>query len=435
MATITAIKAREILDSRGNPTLEVDVLLDSGQQGRAAVPAGASSGLGEAHELRDGGTRYGGKGVQRAMAHVLGPIAQTLVGHDPANLGDIDTLLLSLDGTPDKSRLGANAMLGVSMAVARAGAASRQEPLYQFLACGRQPVLPVPMFNVLNGGAHADNDIDFQEFMIAPVGASSFSEALRQGAEVYHALKARLHHLGLSTAVGDEGGFAPALRHGEAAIEVILRAITDAGLTPGIDVVLALDPAASELYQNGEYVFKKAGGVRRSSEDLIALYGRWLGDYSALWSIEDGLGEEDWDGWQALTRHLGQRLQLVGDDIFVTTPAIIRQAITRQVANASLIKLNQIGTVTETLQAIDVTLDAGYGAVISHRSGETSDDFIADLAVASAVGQIKSGAPARGERTAKYNQLLRIEQELGDAARYAGAAFSLQGSFLRRSAR
>jgi enolase len=425
MSLVTALHAREILDSRGNPTLEVDLVLDDGSRGRAAVPAGASTGSREAKEARDGDARYSGKGVRHAVDRVEGPVAAAICGEDAVNTAAFDARLIRLDGSPDKSRLGANTLLAVSMAAARAAAASRGEPLYRFLARDRPPtLLPVPMFNVLNGGAHADNSLDFQEFMIAPVGAPSFAEALRYGAEVYHALKSLLKANSMSVAVGDEGGFAPNLHRGEDAIEAILKAIEKAGLKPGVDVVLALDPAASELFDNGSYVFRKAAAGSKTSLRMINLYERWLDDYPAIWSIEDGLAEDDWPGWMLLTARLGERVQLVGDDIFVTNPEIIRRAIREQVGNAALIKLNQIGTVSETLEAIAVSQQAGYGTVISHRSGETPDDFIADLAVAAGAGQIKSGAPARGERTAKYNQLLRIEQELGAEARYAGKYYS-----------
>jgi enolase len=429
MSTIASVRAREILDSRGNPTLEVDVALDDGTVGRASVPSGASTGTREAVELRDGDRRrFGGKGVLGAIQNISLHIAPTLTGTSPADQARIDELLIALDGTENKGRLGANAILGVSLAVARAAAAAVRQPLYRTLSQGAAPCLPVPMFNVLNGGAHADNSVDFQEFMIAPVGASTFREALRMGAETYHALKSLLKEAGHGTAVGDEGGFAPNLKADVEAIELILRAIERAGLRAGSEIVLALDPAASELYTEGAYAFRKSGGPRRSSADLVELYADWVRQFP-IWSIEDGLAEEDWDGWRTLTARLGDKVQIVGDDIFVTDPVIIRRAIQQKVANAALIKLNQIGTVTETLDAIATAKSARYGTVISHRSGETADDCIADLAVATAAGQIKTGAPARGERVAKYNQLVRIEEELGTEARYAGVAFLEAGGF------
>jgi enolase len=424
MNTIERIHAREVLDSRGNPTIEVDVRFAGGPFGRAAVPSGASTGSREAVELRDGDRRrYGGKGVTRAVANVNDFIAPALRGSEVVDQKSLDARLCALDGTADKSRLGANAILGVSQAVARAAAAAGGISLVRHLGTGRAPVLPVPMFNVLNGGVHADNNVDLQEFMIAPVGAASFREALRMGAESYHALKATLKDKGYGTGVGDEGGFAPNLKANVEAVELVLRGVERAGLRPGVDVVLALDPAASEFFEDGAYIFRKSDKKRRSAADMVKFYADWVGQFP-IWSIEDGLAEGDWDGWRQLTERLGERIQLVGDDIFVTNPAIIRQAITKKVANAVLIKLNQIGTVSETLEAIEIARSAGYGTVISHRSGETSDDFIADLAVATTAGQIKTGAPARGERVAKYNQLLRIEEELADEARYAGAGFT-----------
>ena len=422
MSSITEIRAREILDSRGNPTVEVDVRLDDGSLGRAAVPSGASTGTREAVELRDQDrARFGGKGVQSAIGHVNQEIAKSLIGLSAMPQAEIDRQLCDLDGTENKSRLGANAILGVSMAVARAAAISARFPLYRYLGGPETNLLPVPMFNVLNGGVHADNNVDAQEFMIAPVGASSFREALRIGAEVYQSLKALLKRRHLATAVGDEGGFAPSLRSNDEALDLLTEAIAQANYEPGRDVAIALDPASSEFFEDGKYVFRKSDGSSRTSEEMIAFYESWLGRYP-IWSIEDGLAEGDWDGWAALTTRLGSRVQLVGDDIFVTNPAIIRQAIGGGVGNAALIKLNQIGTVSETLNAIAVAREAGYGLVISHRSGETSDDFIADLAVATNAGQIKTGAPCRGERVAKYNQLLRIEEELGLSGRYARAA-------------
>jgi enolase len=409
----------------------VDVRLDDGTLGRAAIPAGASTGRREAVELRDReSARYGGKGVLRAVANVNEGLAPELLGAGVSDQRSLDEHLIALDGTENKSRLGANAILGASLAVARAAAASARLPLYRTLRRDAELLLPAPMFNVLNGGAHADNSVDFQEFMIAPVGAPSFREALRMGAEIYSALKATLRESGHGTAVGDEGGFAPNLRADVEAVELILRAIEHAGLRAGVDVVLALDPAASEFFHEGAYVFRKSDGKRRSSAQMVALYEDWVRQFP-IWSIEDGLAEDDWDGWRDLTERLGRRVQLVGDDIFVTNPQIIEEAIAEKIANAALIKLNQIGTLTETLRAIDTARIAGYGTVISHRSGETSDDFIADLAVGTAAGQIKTGAPARGERVAKYNQLLRIEEELGAEARYAGRAFAAAGGFRR----
>jgi len=421
MPAIVSIVAREILDSRGNPTIEVDVHLADGTMGRAAVPSGASTGSREAVELRDGGQRFGGKGVLHAVANVHDAIAPALQGVEVTEQARIDDRLTVLDGTPEKSRLGANALLGVSLAVARAAAAATRQPLYRYLAGDGPLVLPVPMFNVLNGGVHADNSVDLQEFMVAPVGAATLHDAVRMGAETYQALKSILKERGYGTAVGDEGGFAPNLRANVEAVEVILSAIERAALRPGVDAVLALDPASSEFYRNGEYVFAKSDQRRLSTADMVLFYSDWVRQFP-IWSIEDGLAENDWAGWKLLTEQLGEGVQLVGDDIFVTNPAIIRRAVQEGVGNAALIKLNQIGTVTETLAAIEAARAGGYGVVISHRSGETSDDFIADFAVATTAGQIKTGAPCRGERTAKYNQLLRIEAELGSAARYAGAA-------------
>jgi enolase len=429
MSAISRIHAREVLDSRGNPTIEVDVQLEDRSTGRAAVPSGASTGSREAVELRDGEpARYGGKGVRRAVAHVNDTLAAALRGWDAADQRGLDTELCRLDGTANKARLGANALLGVSMAVARAAAASAGLPLFRSLTGGTPTLLPVPMFNVLNGGVHADNSVDLQEFMIAPVGAPSFSEALRMGVETYQALKATLKKKGYGTAVGDEGGFAPNLKANVEAVELILQAIERAGLRPGQDVVLALDPAASEFYENGVYVLAKSGEGRKTSDEMVEFFAGWVRQFP-IWSVEDGLAEGDRDGWRTLTQRLGGQVQLVGDDIFVTNPAIIQQAIRDGIGNAALIKLNQIGTVTETLTAIETARAGGYGTVISHRSGETADDFIADLAVATSTGQMKTGAPCRGERVAKYNQLLRIEEELGTGARYAGRAFSAAGGF------
>ena len=420
MSGIASVKAREILDSRGNPTVEVDVRLEDGAFGRAGVPSGASTGSREALELRDGdGKRYGGKGVSRAVANVNDVIAPAVRGAEASDQEALDGKLLAVDGTENKDRLGANAILGVSMAAARAAAASLRTPLYRYLGGAEARLLPVPMFNVLNGGVHADNSVDFQEFMIAPVGAPSFREALRWGAECYQALKATLKGKGYGTAVGDEGGFAPDLKANVEAVEVILAAIVKAGLKPGIDVVLALDPAASEFYEDGAYVLAKSDKSRKSSAEMVEFWAAWVRQYP-IWLIEDGLAEQDWDGWKLLTDVLGKTIKLVGDDIFVTNPAIVRRAIEKGVGNSVLIKLNQIGTVTETRQAMAVARGAGYGTVVSHRSGETADDFIADFAVATGAAQLKTGAPCRGERVAKYNQLLRIEEELGSAARYAG---------------
>ena len=421
MSAISEVHAREILDSRGNPTVEVEVLLESGGFGRAAVPSGASTGAREAVELRDGdGKRYGGKGVRQAVKNVMEVIAPELEGTEAAEQAAVDRILLELDGTPNKSALGANALLGVSLAVARAAADEAGLPLYQYLGGAGARLLPVPLMNVLNGGAHADNGLDIQEFMLVPAGAESFSEALRTGAEVFHALKALLRDKGLSTGVGDEGGFAPVLGSNTAALDFLLQAIERAGYRPGEDVLLALDPAASEFFHGGRYRFR-AEGKERTSEEMLAFYEALLDRYP-LCSIEDGLAEQDWEGWAALTRRLGSRVQLVGDDIFVTNPAILQEGIRKGVANAILIKVNQIGTLTETLEAIELAKRAGYGTVISHRSGETEDTFVADLAVAVNAGQIKAGSLARGERTAKYNQLLRIEEELGEVASWPGRA-------------
>ncbi|WP_448604129.1 phosphopyruvate hydratase [Thermoleptolyngbya sp.] len=421
MAAIASIKAREILDSRGNPTVEVDVMLDDGSFGRAAVPSGASTGTREALELRDGDkSRYAGKGVLKAVANVNGAIADKLKGADASDQKAIDQTMLDLDGTEYKSNLGANAILGVSMAVARAAADSANMPLYRYLGGDAAVLLPVPCFNVLNGGAHADNSVDFQEFMIAPVGAPNFRAALEMGAETYHALKSILKGKGYSTGVGDEGGFAPNLKANVEAVELILEAITKVGLKPGDDISLALDPAVSEMWQeDGTYINFKSDKAVRTTEDLIALWESWIAQYPII-SLEDGLGEKDWEGWKELTKRLGDKVRLVGDDAFVTNPAIIKQAIADGVGNASLIKVNQIGSVTETLAAIELSRSAGYTVMTSHRSGETPDDFIADLTVATNAGQIKSGAPCRGERLAKYNQLLRIEEDLGDRAQYPG---------------
>ncbi|HET6340612.1 MAG TPA: phosphopyruvate hydratase [Gemmatimonadota bacterium] len=419
MTRIARLSAREILDSRGRPTVEVDCVAESGARGRAAVPSGASTGEHEALELRDGDDRYMGAGVRKAVAHIHEVIAPAVRGMPVDDQAAIDARLLELDGTPDKSRLGANAILGVSMAVAVAAADEAGDPLYASLGGREADLLPAPLMNILNGGAHADNTVDIQEFMVVPVGPRSFSEALRAGTEVYMALKKVLQERGLGTTVGDEGGFAPDLESDTAALEVIVEAIDRAGFTPGEDVVLALDVAASELYADGTYRWKKAGGEPMTSDELIGFYVGLVDRYPIV-SIEDGLAENDWSGWRALTEALGDRIQLVGDDLFVTNADRLERGIEVGAANAILIKLNQIGTVTETLEAIRVAKEAGYQAVISHRSGETEDSFISDFAVATEAGQIKTGAPARGERTAKYNQLLRIEESLGGGARYAG---------------
>ena len=418
---IRTVKAREILDSRGNPTVEVDVTLSNGAMGRAAVPSGASTGQHEALELRDGKQRYLGKGVAKAVEHVNRVIGPKLRGRDARRQEEIDRFMIDLDGTPTKRRLGANAILGVSLAVAQAAAAAAKVPLFRYLGGPGAKTLPVPMMNILNGGAHADNSVDLQEFMVVPIGARSFADALRMGAEVFHTLRAVLKEKKYSTAVGDEGGFAPQLGSNQEAIEVILVAIERAGYRPGRDVALALDPASSEFYDNGEYVFRKSDGSRRSPAAMVEFYRDWVGRYPIL-SIEDGLSEDDWSGWELLSRELGRTVQLVGDDLFVTNPERLQRGIERGVANSILIKLNQIGTLTETLETIARARRAGYTTVISHRSGETEDATIADLAVAVNAGQIKTGSVCRGERTAKYNQLLRIEEALGRRAVYPGRA-------------
>ncbi len=422
MSGIAAIRAREILDSRGNPTIEVDVALESGARGWAAVPSGASTGTREALELRDGdGKRYLGKGVLKAVANVHKVLAPSLLGRDAADQVGIDRKMIELDGTPNKGKLGANAILGVSLAVAKAAAAEAGLPLYRYLGGTHAHELPVPLMNVINGGAHADNNLDLQEFMIVPVGAPTFAEALRMAAEVFHALKALLKKKGLSTAVGDEGGFAPTLGSNEEALALIVQAIETAGYKAGKDVALALDPAASEFYEDGRYVMKGEAQAQRSSEDMIKYYEGLVRRYPIV-SIEDGLSEQDWKGWKMLTERLGQRVQLVGDDIFVTNPEIFAKGIAEGLGNSILIKLNQIGTLTETLETIEMAKRAGYAAVVSHRSGETEDVTIADLAVGLNAGQIKTGSLSRTDRTAKYNRLLRIEEELEDAARYRGRA-------------
>ncbi|MCC5981337.1 MAG: phosphopyruvate hydratase [Oceanicaulis sp.] len=418
MSAIIDVRAREILDSRGNPTVEVDVVLEDGSIGRAAVPSGASTGAHEAVEKRDGGTRYGGKGVREAAASVEGEIFEALVGIDAAEQRVIDELMIDLDGTANKARLGANAILGVSLAAAKAAALSRGLPLYRYLGGVNARILPAPMMNVINGGAHADNPIDFQEFMILPVGFDRFSEALRCGAEVFHALRARLKADGHNTNVGDEGGFAPDLRSPEEALDAIMAAIENAGYNPGEDVVLALDVASTEFYRDGKYVLEGAG----QNYDAAAFtdYMKSLVTSYPIVSIEDGMAEDDWEGWNLLTAALEGECQLVGDDLFVTNPARLSRGISEGAANAILVKVNQIGTLSETLDAVEMALRAGYGAVMSHRSGETEDNTIADLAVATNCGQIKTGSLARSDRTAKYNQLLRIEAELGSMALYAG---------------
>ena len=418
MSSIEAIHAMQILDSRGNPTLEVEVVLDDGTLGRAAVPSGASTGAFEAVELRDGGAEYGGKAVTKAVQGVIDEIQPVLLGYDAGDQRLIDQALIDLDRTPDKSRLGANALVGVSMAVARAAAESAGLPLFRYLGGPNAHVLPVPQMNILNGGAHADNNVDVQEFMVLPVGAGTFADALRMGAETYHSLKSVLKQHGLSTGVGDEGGFAPDLRNNRAALDLIVEAIGKAGLEPGEDVALGLDAAASEFYSEGGYRFE---GSQRTASEMTAIFAEWLDAYPIV-SIEDPLNEEDWQGWSELTARLGGRVQIVGDDIFVTNPERLRRGIAERTANSLLVKLNQIGTVTETLNAIALAQRSQFSCVISHRSGETEDTTIADLAVATNAGQIKTGAPARSERVAKYNQLLRIEELLGDAASYAGRA-------------
>jgi enolase len=417
VASIEAVHARQILDSRGNPTLEVEVALDDGSIGRAGVPSGASTGAFEAVELRDGGAEFGGKGVTRAVDAVVEEIQEELLGQEADDQRLVDQTLIDLDRTPDKSRLGANAIIGVSMAVARAAADSAGLQLFRYLGGPNGHVLPVPMLNILNGGAHADSNVDVQEFMIAPIGAPTYSEALRWGAETYHALKAVLKQHGLSTGVGDEGGFAPNLENNRAALDLIVEAIGKAGFTPGRDVALAIDAAATEFYHDGAYNFD---GKAHSADEMIATYSDWVGSYPIV-SLEDPLAEEDWAGWGAITAAVGDRVQIVGDDLFVTNPERLRRGIAEKAANALLVKVNQIGTVSETFDAVSMAHRAGFSCMISHRSGETDDTFIADLAVATNAGQIKTGAPARGERVAKYNQLLRIEEHLGDAAVYAGA--------------
>jgi enolase len=420
MTNIDSVFAREILDSRGNPTVEVEVVLEGGALGRAAVPSGASTGEREAVELRDGNKkRYLGRGVQKAVAAVNDVIAGEVIGEDALDQALIDTLMIDLDGTDNKSKLGANAILAVSLAVAKAAAEAAGLPLYRYVGGPNARTLPVPFMNVINGGAHADNKLDPQEFMIAPHGFASFAEALRAGVEVFHTLKGILKKKGQSTAVGDEGGFAPNLRTNEEVLETILEAIASAGYKPGTQVALGLDPAASEFHEGRKYVFKKSGGAQKTSEQMVKMYEKWVKDYPIV-SIEDGLGEKDWEGWKLLTQTLGGKVQLVGDDVFVTNPAILAKGIEAGIANAVLVKVNQIGTLTETLDCMALASRAAYTCMISHRSGETEDATIADLAVATNCGQIKTGSASRTDRIAKYNQLLRIEEELGPMARFAG---------------
>src|SRR3954469_14145844 len=420
MSLIDSVHAREILDSRGNPTLEAEVYLASGEMGRAAVPSGASTGEHEAVELRDGDRkRYGGKGVTRAVRNVNEIIAREVEGMDALDQAELDAALIELDGTPNKSKLGANALLAVSLATARAAASYLELPLYRYLGGANARTLPVPMMNILNGGAHADNNVDFQEFMVMPVGAETFAEALRMGAEIFHSLKNVLKKRGYATGVGDEGGFAPNLRSNEEAVETILEAVTQAGYNAGVNVLLALDPAASEFYEAGAYVFKKSDGRRLSNAEMVAYWKSWVEQYPII-SIEDGMAENDWEGWKMLTGEVGRRVQLVGDDLFVTNTEFLRRGIELGVANSILIKVNQIGTLTETLDAIELARTHGRTAIISHRSGETEDTFIADLAVATNAGQIKTGSLSRTDRIAKYNQLLRIEEDLRGAARFPG---------------
>ena len=422
MSAIVDIVGREILDSRGNPTVECDVLLESGVMGRAAVPSGASTGSREAIELRDGDkARYGGKGVLKAVEHINTEISEAVLGLDASEQAFLDKTMIDLDGTENKSRLGANAMLAVSMAVARAAAEESGLPLYRYFGGMNGCQLPVPMMNVINGGAHANNSLDLQEFMIVPVGAPSFREALRYGAEVFHALKKIIDGKGMSTAVGDEGGFAPNVDNHEAAIQLILQAIQDAGYTAGQDIVLGLDCASSEFYKDGQYVLEGEGGVKLSAAQWVDMLATWVDKYPII-SIEDGMAEGDWDGWKLLTERLGQKVQLVGDDLFVTNTKLLKEGIDKHIANSILIKINQIGTLTETFQAIEMAKRAGYTAVISHRSGETEDSTIADIAVGLNAGQIKTGSLSRSDRMAKYNQLLRIEEDLGDMAEYPGRA-------------
>jgi enolase len=421
VTTIAKVTGIEILDSRGNPTVEADVILADGSFGRAAVPSGASTGEHEAVELRDADPkRYLGKGTKKAVEHINREIAAALHGKDATQQAEIDRIMIKLDGTPNKSRLGANAILAVSMAASRAAAMSRRSPLYRYLGGVAACLLPVPMMNILNGGAHADNSVDVQEFMIVPFGAAQFSEALRMGVEVFHTLKNVLKKKGYSTAVGDEGGFAPNLKSNDEALELVLEAITQAGYKPGEQVGIALDPASSEFFVDGKYVFKKSDKSQRTSEQMVEFWVNWVRQYPAILSIEDGMAEDDWAGWKKLTESLGGKIQLVGDDLFVTNTVRLERGIREGIANSILIKVNQIGTLTETLDAMQMAAGAGYTSVVSHRSGETEDPFIADLVVATGAGQIKTGSASRTDRIAKYNQLLRIEQQLGDSARFAG---------------
>ncbi len=421
MSIITKLQALEILDSRGNPTLEVTVHLDTGASGTAKVPSGASTGKLEAVELRDGDKkRFNGRGVKNAIGHVVGEIQTSVKGFDASDQVGLDEELIQLDGTTNKARLGANAILGVSVAAAKAVANERRIPLYRYFSDQREYVIPVPGLNVLNGGKHADNNVDFQEFMIVPVGAPSFAEGLRAAAETFHSLKDTLKSKGYSTSVGDEGGFAPALRSNEEAMDLLGSAITKAGYKPGQDIAINLDPAASEFFENGLYVFDKSDHSKHSPTEMVSLWEQWLTKYPEIYSLEDGLAEDDWGGWRELTQRLGSRVQLVGDDIFVTNPEILQRGIKEGIANSVLIKLNQIGTVTETLRCIDLARKNNYTCVVSHRSGETDDTTIADFTVATGVGQLKTGSASRGERVAKYNRLLEIESELGSSAKYAG---------------
>jgi enolase len=421
LTTIVKVIGREILDSRGNPTVEADVYLADGSMGRAAVPSGASTGEHEAVELRDGDkARYLGKGGLKAASHINGEIAATLQGKDATRQGEIDGLMIALDGTHNKGRLGANAILAVSMAAARAASVAQRTPLYRYLGGAGANTLPVPMMNIINGGAHADNSVDVQEFMISPFGAPSFKEALRCGVEVFHTLKKVLGKKGYSTAVGDEGGFAPMLKSNEEAIESVLEAISQAGYKPGVNVGICLDPASSEYFKDGKYIFKKSDKSERTSEQMVEFWADWVRQYPAILSIEDGMAENDWAGWKLMTETLGKKIQLVGDDLFVTNPKFLAKGIETGTANSILIKVNQIGTLTETLEAMQMAANAGYTAVVSHRSGETEDPFIADLAVATNAGQIKTGSASRTDRICKYNQLLRIEEQLGAAAVFPG---------------
>ena len=420
MSNIADIHAREVIDSRGNPTVEAEVTLADGSFGRAIVPSGASTGEHEAVELRDGDEgRYSGKGVLKAVENVNGEIAEALANMDASDQRALDQKMINLDGTENKGRLGANAILAVSMAAARAAANSYGLTLYRYLGGAGANILPTPMMNILNGGAHADNNVDFQEFMVMPVGAPSFSEALQWGVQVFHVLKGVLKKRGYNTAVGDEGGFAPSVKSNVEAIEVVLEAINQAGFKPGYEIAIALDPACSELYKDGQYIFKKSDKSAKSSDDMVLFWAKWARDYPIV-SIEDGLAEDDWDGWKNLTEQIGGKIQLVGDDLFVTNTKRLQDGIDKGVANSILIKVNQIGTVSETLDAIDLARRNGYTSIISHRSGESEDTFIADLAVATGAGQIKTGSASRTDRIAKYNQLLRIEEELGDSARFLG---------------